>query len=176
MAKVSPEWKQTVGVGKSVKWPAGLGGKGNEGVTGLVKQNPGAVGYVELAYAIQNKLTAAPLKNKAGVFVKASIESTTAAAANVEVSEDFRNSSVTNADGKGAYPIAGFTYVLVHKDQKDRAKGEALLHFLWWAVHDGQKMAAPLDYAPLPSPVVKKVETALKKLTIDGRPLHFAKS
>jgi len=176
LSKVSPEWKSIVGVGKSVKWPSGLGGKGNEGVTGLVKQNPGAIGYVELAYATQNKLNTASLKNKAGAYVKASIESTSAAAANVQVSDDFRSSSVTDADGKGAYPIAGFTYLLVHKDQKDRAKGDALMHFLWWAVHDGQKLAAPLDYAPLPAPIVKKVEAVLKQLTVEGRPVQFAKS
>jgi len=176
LSKVSPDWKSTVGMGKSVKWPAGLGGKGNEGVTGLVKQNPGAIGYVELAYAIQNKLATAPLKNKAGAYVTASIESTTAAAANVQVSDDFRVSSVTDSDGKGAYPIAGFTYLLLHKDQKDRAKGDAVMHFVWWAVHDGQKMTSPLDYAPLPPPIVKKVEALLKQLTVEGRPVQFAKS
>jgi len=175
LAKVSPEWKSVVGAGKSVKWPVGLGGKGNEGVTGLVKQNAGTIGYVELAYANQNALSAAAIKNREGAFVAPTIESTSQAAAHLKMPEDFRV-SVTDATGKGAYPIAGFTYLLVHRDQKDKAKGEALLNFLWWAVHDGQKLAAPLDYSPLPAPVVQKVEAALKKLTVEGRPLHFAKS
>ncbi len=175
LAKVSPEWKSTVGAGKSVKWPVGLGGKGNEGVTGLVKQNPGTIGYVELAYANQNKLSTAAIKNREGAYVAPTIESTSQAAAHLDMPEDFRV-SVTDAAGKGAYPIAGFTYLLVHRDQKDKAKGEALLKFLWWAVHDGQKLAAPLDYSPLPAPVVQKVEAELKKLTVEGRPLRFAKS
>ncbi len=158
-----------------MKWPVGLGGKGNEGVTGLVKQNAGTIGYVELAYANQNALSAAAIKNREGAYVAPTIESTSQAAAYLKMPDDFRV-SVTDAAGKGAYPIAGFTYLLVHRDQKDRAKGDALLNFLWWAVHDGQKLAAPLDYAPLPAPVVQKVEAALKKLTVEGRPLHFAKS
>ncbi|HXN40977.1 MAG TPA: phosphate ABC transporter substrate-binding protein PstS [Myxococcaceae bacterium] len=175
LAKVSPEWKSAVGAGKSVKWPAGMGGKGNEGVTGLVKQNPGTIGYVELAYANQNNLSTAAIKNREGAYVAPTIESTSQAAAHVNMPDDFRV-SVTDATGKGAYPIAGFTYLLVHRDQKDKAKGDALLNFLWWSVHEGQKLAAPLDYAPLPAPVVQNVEAALKKLTVEGRPLHFAKS
>ena len=149
LSKVSPEWKAKVGAGKSVKWPVGPGGKGNEGVTGLVKQTPGAIGYVELAYANQNKLPMAALKNKDGNFVKPSLEATSAAAAGVQMPDDFRV-SITNAAGKDAYPISGFTYLLVYKDAKDAAKGKALVDFLWWALHDGQKLAPPLDYAPLP--------------------------
>jgi phosphate transport system substrate-binding protein len=173
LSKVSPEWKTKVGVGKSVKWPVGLGGKGNDGVTGLVKQTPGAIGYVELAYAKQQKLPMAELKNKAGAFVAPSIESTSAAAAGVAMPDDFRV-SLTNADGKDAYPIASFTYLLVHKDAKDEAKGKALVEFLWWAVHEGQKFAAPLDYAPLPAPVVEKVAKTIQGLTVNGKPVAIA--
>jgi phosphate transport system substrate-binding protein len=160
-------------MGKSVKWPAGLGGKGNDGVTGLVKQTPGAIGYVELAYAKQNSLPMAQLRNKAGVFVTPSIESTSAAAAGVKIPDDFR-ASVTDADGKDSYPIAAFTYLLIHKDAKDAAKGRALVEFLWWAVHDGEKYAGALDYAPLPQPVVEKVSQTIKKLTVQGKPVSIA--
>jgi phosphate transport system substrate-binding protein len=170
LSKVSPEWKSTVGASTSVKWPVGLGAKGNEGVTGLVKQTPGAIGYVELAYANQNKLPTAELQNKAGVFVKPSMAGTSAAAAAVEMPADFRV-SITNADGKDAYPMASFTYILLPKDQQDIAKGTALVRFLWWAIHDGQKFAEPLDYAPLPKPVVEKVAATLKTLTVQGKPV-----
>ncbi len=173
LAKVSPEWKQKVGAGKSVKWPTGLGGKGNEGVTGLVKQMPGAIGYVELAYANQNKLPMAVLKNHDGAFVKPTLESTSAAAAGVEMPPDYRV-SITDARGRDAYPIASFTYLLVHRDQKDGVKGKALVHFLWWAVHQGQSMASPLDYAPLPKPVVAKIERTLEGLTVQGKPVQLA--
>jgi phosphate transport system substrate-binding protein len=173
LAKISPEWKSEVGQGKSVKWPVGLGGKGNEGVTGLVKQNPGAIGYVELAYANQNKLSMAALQNKDGTFVKPSLESTSAAAAGVDMPADYKV-SITDARGKDAYPMAAFTYLLVHKDQKDGAKGQALVDFLWWAIHDGQSRAMPLDYAPLPGPVVKLVEGTLKAMTIQGKPVAIA--
>lgn len=175
LAKVSPEWQKTVGAGKSVKWPVGLGGKGNEGVTGVVKQTPGSIGYVELAYASQNKLDSAAIKNREGAYVKPSVQSTSEAAAGVEIPADFRV-SVTDPAGKGAYPISGFTYILVHRDQKNAAKGEALIRFLWWAIHDGQKIAPSLDYAPLPSPAVKKVEAALKGLTVQRKPVNVAGS
>ena len=175
LAKVSPEWKSTVGNGKSVKWPVGIGGKGNEGVTGVVKQTPGAIGYVELAYANQNKLEPAEMKNNSGAYVLPSIKSTSEAAAGIEIPSDFRV-SVTNASGAGAYPIAGFTYLLIHKDQQDAAKGKALVQFLWWASHDGQQFAAPLDYAPLPAPVVKKVETTIRTLTVQGKTVNAAGS
>jgi phosphate transport system substrate-binding protein len=168
LAKVSPDWKTKVGSAKSVKWPVGLGGKGNEGVTGLVKSTPGSIGYVELAYARQNKLPMASIKNADGNFVVPSIESTTAAAAGVEMPADFRV-SITNSKGKDAYPISAFTYLLVYKDQADAKKGEALVRFLWWAIHDGQALAGPLDYAPLPKPVVSKVEAALRALTVQGK-------
>jgi len=175
LSKVSPEWQKTVGAGKSVKWPVGIGGKGNEGVTGVVKQTPGAIGYVELAYASQNKLDTAMIRNRDGAYIKPSVQSTSEAAAGMEMPTDFRV-SVTDAPGKGTYPISGFTYILVHRDQKDAAKGEALIRFLWWAIHDGQKIAPSLDYAPLPSPVVKKVEGTLKGLTVQRKPINVAGS
>jgi phosphate transport system substrate-binding protein len=168
LAKVSPAWKSTVGQGKAVKWPTGLGGKGNEGVTGTVKSTPGAIGYVELAYARQNKLTMASIKNADGNFVLPSIETTSEAAAGVTMPDDFRV-SITNAKGKNAYPISSFTYILIYKEQTDAAKGKAIANFLWWAIHDGQKLAAPLDYAPLPKPVVAKVEHALHGVTVGGK-------
>ena len=175
LAKVSPEWKSKVGAGKSVKWPVGLGAKGNEGVTGLVKGTPGAVGYVELAYANQNKLPMAELKNHEGNFVKPSIAGTSEAAAGVDMPDDFRV-SITDAAGKTAYPVASFTYLLVYQDQADKAKGEALVRFLWWAIHEGQASAAPLDYAPLPKAVVAKVEKKLEGMTVQGKPIPLASS
>jgi phosphate transport system substrate-binding protein len=168
LAKVSPEWKSGPGAGKSVSWPVGLGGKGNEGVTGIVKQTEGAVGYIELAYANQNKLAPAELKNKAGQFVKPSLESVSEAAAGVEMPDDYRV-SITDAKGKGSWPIAAFTYLLVYRDQQDGPKGQALLKFIWWAEHEGQKSAPSLDYAPLPAATVHKVEQTLKKMTVQGK-------
>lgn len=173
LSKVSPEWAQQVGKGTSVKWPVGLGGKGNDGVTGLVKQNPGAIGYVELAYANQNKLPLAKLRNKDGHYLLPTLASTSASAAGVAMPPDYRV-SITNASGKEAWPIASFTYLLVHKDQSDQKKGEALVKFLWWATHQGQKDAAPLDYAPLPTKVVHMVEKTIKSLTVQGKPVHIA--
>ena len=167
LSKVSPEFKNKVGSGTSVNWPVGLGGKGNDGVTGLVKSTPGAIGYVELAYALQQKLAVAELKNKDGHWVKASIESTTAAAAGVDMPADYRV-SITNAPGKDAYPIAGFTWLLVHRDSHDTAKGTAIVNFLRWALTDGEKMAAPLDYAPLPRGVQERVLKTIDTLTVNG--------
>jgi phosphate transport system substrate-binding protein len=176
LCKVSKEWEQKVGRGTSVNWPVGLGGKGNEGVAGQVKAAPGALGYVELAYAITNKLPAAAVKNQAGKFVEASIESTTAAATGAAsaMPADFRV-SLTNSAGDAAYPIASFTWLLVYKDQQDEAKGRALARFLWWAVHDGQKHASALLYAPLPAAVVKQIETRIGQISFGGKPLLAAK-
>ncbi|HQR30305.1 MAG TPA: phosphate ABC transporter substrate-binding protein PstS, partial [Anaeromyxobacteraceae bacterium] len=173
LSKVSPEWKAKVGTGKSVSWPVGLGGKGNEGVTGLVKQTPGAIGYVELAYANQNKLPTALLRNRDGNFVAPSIAATSAAAAGVSMPADYKV-SLTDAAGKDAWPIASFTYLLVHRDAKDRAKGEALVNFLRWAIHDGQAAAGPLEYAPLPAQVVKMLEKTIDGLTVQGKPVPVA--
>ena len=170
LSKVSPDWKSGPGKGTSVNWPAGLGGKGNEGVTGLVKQTEGAIGYVELAYANQNKLPSAELRSHDGEWVKASLDSVSAAAAKAAMPEDYRV-SITDQPGGGAYPIAAFTYLLVYRDQRDAAKGIALLNFIWWAAHEGQKEAAALDYAPLPKPVVGKVEQTLKRMTVNGKPV-----
>ena len=156
LSKVSPEWKQKVGTNTSVNWPTGLGGKGNEGVAGQVKQTPGAVGYVELIYAIQNKMPYAEMKNAAGQFVKASLESTTVALATADIPDDFRF-SMTNAPGKDAYPIAGATWLLVYQQQKDAAKGKKLVEFLKWSLTDGEKMAKDLQYAPLPESVQQRV-------------------
>jgi phosphate transport system substrate-binding protein len=175
LSKVSKEWERKVGRGTSVNWPVGLGGKGNEGVAGQVKNAPGALGYVELAYAITNKLPAAAVKNQAGKFADATIESTTAAAAGAagNMPGDFRV-SLTNAPGEQAYPIASFTWLLVYRDQPNEAKGKALVKFLWWAIHDGQKYPGALLYAPLPEPVVKQIEAKIKQITFSGKPLLAA--
>jgi phosphate transport system substrate-binding protein len=156
LSKVSPEWKQKVGNNTSVKWPTGIGAKGNEGVSGQVKQVPGAIGYVELIYALQNKMDFADLKNAAGQVVKASLESVTAALSTAEIPDDFRF-SMTNAPGKDAYPICGATWLLVYEQQKDPAKGKKLVEFLKWAVSKGEGMAKELDYAPLPDNVQQRV-------------------
>ena len=163
LSKVSPEWKEKVGVGTSVNWPVGLGGKGNEGVTGLVKQTPYSIGYVELIYAEQNKLPSAKVQNQSGAFVKASLESVTAAAASAKAPEDFRV-SITNPPGKEAYPIASFTWLLIPAQISDPAKGKAIVDFLKWMIHDGQKLASPLSYAPLPKEVVSMEEKAIGQI------------
>jgi phosphate transport system substrate-binding protein len=175
LSKVSKEWEQKVGRGTSVNWPVGLGGKGNEGVAGQVKNAPGALGYVELAYAITNKLPSAAVKNQAGQFVEATIESTTAAAAGAAANMpgDFRV-SLTNPPGDHVYPIASFTWLLVYRDQPNEAKGKALAKFLWWAIHDGQQYPGALLYAPLPAPVVKQLEAKIKQITYSGKPLLAA--
>lgn len=174
LAKVSPDWKQRVGEGRTVKFPVGLGAKGNEGVSGLVKSTPGAIGYVEVAYAKQGGLTVAALENAAGEYVLPTTEATSAAAEQVAIPADFRV-SITNAPGKGAYPIASFTYLLVFREQKDERKGQAIAEFLWWALHDGQAMAAPLDYAPLPKKVAAKVEDELRQITVRGKKILATK-
>lgn len=169
LVKISPEFKDKVGQGKSVKWPVGLGAKGNEGVTGQVKTTPNSIGYVELVYASQNKMPVAQLKNVAGNFVTPSVAATTAAAAGVELPEALF-ASVTNATGADAYPISAYTYLLVFEDLVDPAKGPALADFIWWAIHDGQKECEPLGYAPLPAKVVAQVEASLKSLKVKDKP------
>jgi phosphate transport system substrate-binding protein len=156
LSKVSPEWKAKVGTNTSVNWPVGLGGKGNEGVAGQIKQTPGALGYVELIYAIQNKMPYAEVKNAAGNFVKATLETITAALATAQIPDDFRF-SITNAPGKDAYPICGATWILVYEQQKDAAKGKKVVEFLKWAEQDGEKMAKDLQYAPLPENLQERV-------------------
>jgi phosphate transport system substrate-binding protein len=167
LSKVSPEWKKTVGANASVKWPVGLGGKGNEGVTATVQQTPGAIGYVELVYALQNKLTYGTVQNAAGEFVKASTDSVTAAAAaaSKQMPADFRV-SITNAPGKGVYPISSFTWLLLYENPKDKAQSKAMVEFMKWALADGQKMATALGYAPLPAEVVKLELAALNTIKV----------
>jgi len=173
LSKVSPEWKDKVNAGVSVNWPVGVGAKGNEGVTGQVKSTPYSIGYVELIYADQNKLPYAVVKNSAGEFVKPSLESITAAAAGAsgQIPDDLRV-SITNSPGKDAYPISSFTYFLVYKNQDDATKGKALVNFLWWALHDGEGMAKPLLYAPLPPEVVSRAEAKIKTITHNGQALR----
>ena len=156
LSKVSPEWKEKAGKGTSVNWPTGLGGKGNEGVSGQIKQSPGSIGYIELAYAKQNKLPYADIKNSSGNYISPSIDSVTAALATAAIPDDFRF-SMTNPPGAGAYPISGATWLLVYQQQKDAEKGKKLVEFLKWAYKDGEKMAAALDYAPLPDSVQARV-------------------
>jgi phosphate transport system substrate-binding protein len=156
LSKISSEWKTKVGTNTSVNWPTGIGGKGNEGVAGQIKQTPGALGYVELIYAVQNKMPYADVKNSAGNFVKPSLESVTAALATADIPDDFRF-SMTNAPGQDAYPIAGATWLLVYQQQKDATKGKKLVEFLKWSLTDGEKMAKDLQYAPLPESVQQRV-------------------
>jgi phosphate transport system substrate-binding protein len=163
LSKVSPEWKQKAGNNTSVKWPTGIGAKGNEGVSGQVKQIPGAIGYVELIYALQNKMEFAQMKNAAGKVVKPSLESVTAALSTAEIPDDFRF-SMTNAPGPDAYPICGATWLLVYQDQKDPAKGKKLVEFLKWALSKGEGMAKDLDYAPLPDSVQQRVLTRIDEI------------
>ena len=164
LSKVSADWKNGPGKGTSVKWPVGLGGKGNEGVAGMIRQMEGSIGYVELIYALQNKITYGSMKNPAGEFVKASLESVTTAAASVKsMPADFRV-SITNAPGKGAYPISSFTWLLIPTKSQDPNKGKILTDLVNWCETDGQKLAADLSYAPLPDTVVAKVKEAIKQV------------
>jgi phosphate transport system substrate-binding protein len=164
LSKVSPEWKSGVGTGTSVKWPVGLGGKGNEGVAGMIRQMQGSIGYIELIYAVQNKITYGSVRNAAGEFVRASLDGVTAAAASVKsIPADFRV-SITNAPGKDAYPISSFTWLLIPAQSKDAAKGKIIADFLNWMVDDGQKMTAALAYAPLPEAVASKVKEEIKQV------------
>jgi phosphate transport system substrate-binding protein len=165
LSKVSPEWKDKVGLATSVNWPVGVGGKGNEGVAGLVKQTPGSIGYVELIYATQNNIAYGAVKNAAGKYVKASLPSVTAAAAAAagDMPADFRV-SITNATGEGAYPVSSFTWILLYEHPADKTRARAMVDFLKWALTDGQKYAPELGYAPLPEKVVGLELEALKKI------------
>jgi len=165
LAKVSPEWKSKVGVNTSVNWPVGLGGKGNEGVAGLIKQTPNSIGYVELVYAVQNQITYGKVRNLSGTFVKADLASVTAAAAGAskQMPEDFRV-SITNADGKDAYPVSSFTWLLVPTKIEDPAKKKAITDFLQWMLTDGQNMVEALSYARLPQEVVAMEQKAIAKI------------
>jgi len=169
LAKVSPEWQKSVGRGTSVNWPVGLGGKGNEGVAGLVKQTPNAIGYVELIYAVGNKLPYGEVRNRSGKFVQATLESVTAAAAAAaeKMPEDFRV-SITDPVGADAYPIASFTWLLVPTRIKNAEKGAAIKKFLAWMLVEGQPLTAPLNYAPLPASVIALEQKALTTIQIGG--------
>lgn len=164
LSKVSNDWQSQAGKGTSVKWPVGLGGKGNEGVAGMIRQMQGSIGYIELIYAVQNKIPYGAVKNSSGAFVKASLDSVTAAAASVKtMPADFRV-SITNAPGKDAYPISSFTWLLIPAQSKDAAKGKILADFLSWMVGPGQQMTAELTYAPLPANVAEKVKAEIKQV------------
>src|SRR5215813_5849489 len=167
LSKVSPEFKSTVGVNSSVNWPAGVGGKGNEGVAGLVSQTPGAIGYVELIFALQNKIAFGSVQNMAGEFTKATVASVTAAAASAakQMPADFRV-SITNAPGNGVYPISSFTWLLLYESPKDKVQSKAMVDFVKWALSDGQKFCADLGYAPLPDAVVKLELAQLTKIKV----------
>ena len=170
LTKVSPSWAAKPGKGKDVQWPIGLGGKGNDGVTGQVKQLPGSIGYVELAYAKQNKLPYAAMRNASGAFVPPSIEAVTAAAAGAKLpaNTDYRV-SIVDATGKGAYPISSFTWLLVYEKQADAAKGKKLLDFVRWALTEGEKSASSLDYAPIPAAMAKQLVKRLGSVTVAAR-------
>jgi len=171
LSKVNEEWAKKVGKGGAVNWPAGLGGKGNEGVANLVKQTPGGIGYNELAYAVQNKMTYADVQNKSGKFITPTLASTTASS-NVELPAN-AEVSLTNTDNPKGYPISSFTWALIYKEQKygdrSKARAETLLKLLWWNIHQGQVNCTPLNYAPLSKSAVKVAEKILKSATYDGR-------
>lgn len=173
LSKVSEEWKKQVGSGTSINWPVGLGAKGNEGVSGLVNQTPGSIGYVELIYALQNKLPMSSVQNLKGNFIVPSLKSTTAAG-NTDIPADTRI-SLTNSDAPDAYPIVSFTWLLLYKEQNynDRSeeKAKAVVNLVWWITHEGQQFNEGLSYATLPAPVVQKVEATLKSVTYDGKPI-----
>jgi len=173
LTKINTDWAKNVGAGKSVNWPLGLGAKGNPGVAGLIKQLPGSIGYVELIYALQNNMPVGLIKNKSGLFIKPSLESTSLSA-NTNIPDDMRV-SLTDTEAKEGYPISGFTWVLVFIEQdynnKSKEKAKVLIDMLWWMTHQGQKYAEPLHYSPLPVPVVKKVETILKSVKYNNQGL-----
>ena len=175
LAAVSSKWKDLAGAGTAVSWPSGVGGKGNDGVAGVIKQTPGAIGYVELAYAKQNQLPMAFVQNKAGKYVDPSAASVTAAMAGVaaQLAKDVRT-PIVNSPAADAWPISGLTFLIVYQDSKDAARGLALARFLDWAIHDGQQYADALDYARLPEAIVKVNEGTLKLLTAGGKKLAAA--
>jgi len=170
LSKISDEWKTKVGNATSVNWPGDIGGQGNAGVAGQVKQIPGSIGYVELAYALQNNITYATLKNAAGNYIAPSLTSTTKAAEGITLPDDMKI-MITNSSNADAYPIAGFTWILAYVNQTDKDKGETLVKMLWWAIHDGQQYAAPLDYAQLSSTAVAKAENEILSIKYQGQPL-----
>ena len=170
LAEASRAFRDRVGSGKSVKWPVGLGAKGNEGVTGQIKTMPGSIGYTELAYATQNRMPKAEVRNRAGRFIGPTPQAATAAARSVSM-PDTLHVSLAGAEGESAYPISSYTYILIYESAKDAKRGEALARFLWWAIHDGQGYAEALDYAPLPANVVEQAEAKLLTLRAGGKKL-----
>ncbi len=176
LSAVSPDWKSKAGKGKSVNWPVGLGGKGNEGVAGLLNQNPYSLGYIELAYARLQNIPYAYIKNKAGKFIEPTLETTANAAAGAVPTlpagdASWSSVSIVDATGDNSYPIGSFTYFLVYKDQTDQAKGRILAEYLWWAVHDGQKYSSELLYVPLPAEVVSLNEKTIRLMNYNGQTL-----
>jgi phosphate transport system substrate-binding protein len=173
LSKVSADWAKSPGKGSAINWPAGLGGKGNEGVAGLIKQTPGAIGYIELAYAMQNKMPFADIQNKSGVFITPTVASTSAAG-NIDIPADSKV-SLSNTDAKDGYPISGFTWALIYKEQKynNRSlnRAQKLVKLLWWNTHEGQKYCADLNYAQLSPAAVTVAEKILKSATYDGKPI-----
>jgi phosphate transport system substrate-binding protein len=163
LSKVSSDWNGLAGKGTSVKWPVGIGAKGNEGVAGMIRNMDGAIGYIELIYAEQNKIPYGSVKNASGQFIKASLQSTTASAASAKMPDDFRV-SITNASGKDAYPISTFTWLLVPAKNSDSAKQKTLIDFLTWMINDGQKLTNQLSYAPLPAETALKVKATIAQL------------
>jgi len=170
LSKVSADWKTKVGAGNSVNWPSGVGGKGNEGVAGSVKQTPNSIGYVELIYAIQNKLGYAQMQNASGKFVDASLDSVSKAAQGIALAPDLRV-SITNSANADAYPISGFTWILAYQEMPDQAKALALTRYLWWSVTDGQAFTKDLGYAPLPTEVAGKAQEKIRSITSGGTPV-----
>jgi len=177
LANVSRDWTTIVGKGKSVNWPAVLGGKGNEGVAGIVSQTPNSMGYVELTYALQNKMSYARIKNRAGNFIEPTLNSVSASASRIATSlprgdADWSKVTIVNPEGPDSYPISSLTYILVYKDQSDKDKGKALADFLWWCIHDGQKFSADLNYVPLPTEIVSLDEKTISMMNYQGQTLH----
>jgi phosphate transport system substrate-binding protein len=170
LAAVSPSWQSRVGAANSVNWPSGVGGEGNAGVAGQVRQLPGAIGYVEYAYATQNNLTWVAMRNKSGQFIEPSLQSTTAAMEGVQIPESTEVMIVDSANPQ-AFPIAGFTWILVYEDQPERPVAQTLAHMLWWAIHDGQSMATQLEYAPLSPAAQQAAEKQIKKIKSGGQPI-----
>jgi len=168
LSKVSPEWKTKVGTNTAVKWPTGLGGKGNEGVSGQIQQTPGTFGYVELIYAVQNKMPVAQVKNPSGAYISPSTDSVTAALASAQIPDDFRF-SMTNAPGADAYPISGVTWLLVYQKQDNPDKGKKMVEFLKWALTAGEDMATPLDYAPLPQSLRDRVLKRVSEIQVGSQ-------
>jgi phosphate transport system substrate-binding protein len=171
LSKVSKEWKEKVGMGTSLNWPCGLGAKGNPGVAGLVRQTPGSAGYVELIYALQNKMAYAAMRNRKGAFVRPTLASTSSAM-NVTLPSDMRV-SLTDTEAPDGYPLAGLTWILVYKEQgrqgETEAKARELVRLLWWMTHEGQKYAEPIQYAPLSKKAAEKAEVQIKSITYNGR-------